>query len=119
MFSGPPCQAGDGVAVNAEQAADLPGAVALTKVIEHGTGLLLGQMGSKECRTFTFGEAILAGPAVEQADLVLLAEAAAEGKVTGAPQTVEFAVGGHAAKTRQVVHGSEGLGWCPRVKVWK
>jgi len=92
MWSGPPRQAGDGVAVDADEAAGLPGTVARAEVIEHRTGLILGQVGAEEWSALAFGEAVLAGPAGEQADGFVLAEAAADGEVTCIPTAVERAV---------------------------
>jgi hypothetical protein len=92
MSSGPAGQAGDGVAVDADEAAGLPGAVALTEVIEHGTGLVLRQVGAKQWSAFAFGEAVFAGPAVKQADVALLAEASADRKVACTTQPIKRAV---------------------------
>ena len=82
VLPGPASQASDGVAVDADEAAGLPGAVTLGEVIEHRTSLVLGEVRAEKWSAFAFGEAVLAGPAIKQADLVLLAEAAADGKVT-------------------------------------
>jgi hypothetical protein len=119
MLSGPPRQAGDGVAVDADEAAGLPGTVALTEVIEHRTSLVLGQVGAEKWSALAFGEAVFTGPAVKQTDMIVLAEAAAGSKVACTPTAVERAVGVQAAEARQVVHGSEVAGRCPRLDVWK
>jgi hypothetical protein len=92
MSPGPAGQAGDRVAVDADEAAGLPGAVALTEVIEHGTGLVLRQVGAKQWSAFAFGEAVFAGPAVKQADMILLAEASADRKVACTTQPIKRAV---------------------------
>lgn len=42
----PAVQAGGGLAVDADEAAGLTGAVALTEMIEHGTGFVPGQVGA-------------------------------------------------------------------------
>jgi hypothetical protein len=105
MFSGAPRQTGDGIAVYADEAAGPPGTIALSEMIEHGTGLVLGQVRAEKDSTLVFGEAVLAGLAVEQAELTTLAEASADGKVTGIPQAIQGAVGAQAAEARKVVHG--------------
>ena len=45
MLAGQFRQAGDGVAVDVEEASGLPDATALAEVVEDGAGLLLGQVG--------------------------------------------------------------------------
>jgi hypothetical protein len=120
MLSGPAGQAGDGVPVDADEAAGLPGTVALGQVIEHGTSLVLGQVRAEQWSAFAFGEAVFANPAVKQANVILLAEAAADSKVACTTLPVKRAVGVQATETREIVHGAvEGAGRCQRVRVQK
>ncbi len=105
--------------MDADEAAGLPGAVALAEVIEHRTGFILGQVGAEEWSALAFGEAVLTNPAVEEADVFVLAEAAADGEVGRIPTAVEGAVGIQTAEARKVVHGSEIAGRCPGLDVWK
>jgi hypothetical protein len=98
-------QAGDGVAVDIDQASGLSDAAALGEVLEHGAGLLVGQVGMEQGRAFALGEAVLAGVAVEQADVVVLAVAGADGEVPCMASAVEGAIGLLAAETSEVVHG--------------
>ena len=79
--------------MDADQAARLPGAVALGQMIEHRPGLVLRQVRAEEGSAFAFGEAVFAGPAVEQADVIVLAEAAADWEVARTTQPVQRAVG--------------------------
>lgn len=103
-------QAGDGVAVDVDQAPGLSDAAALGEVLEDGAGLLLGQVGLEQGRALALGEAVFAGLAVEQADVVVLAVAAADGEVCGVAPAVEGAIGILATEAREVVHGMEAPG---------
>ena len=107
MLSGDVRQADDGVGIDADQASGLSDTAALGEVLEHGEGLLLGEMGVEQGRALALGEAVLAGLAVEQADVVLLAVAAADREVSGVASAVEGAIGVLAAEAREVVHGSK------------
>jgi hypothetical protein len=106
MFSGSAGQAGDGVAVDADEAAGLPGAVSLSEVIEHRTSLVLREVRAKKGSAFALGEAVFAGPAIKQADVVLLAEMPADSKVSCAAMAVKRTVRMQAAEARKVVHVS-------------
>ena len=118
MLSGPAGQTGDGVAVDADEAAGLPGTVALGQVSEHRTSLVLGQVRAEQWSAFAFGEAVFAGPAVKQANVILLAEAAADSKVACTTLPVKRAVGVQATEAREIAHGStEITGRCQRVSV--
>jgi hypothetical protein len=105
VLSGQFRQADDGIAVDVDQAPRLSDAAALGEVLEHGVGLLLGQVGVEEWRALALGEAALAGVAVEQPDVVLLAVAVADGEVCGVALAVEGASGILAAESCEVVHG--------------
>jgi hypothetical protein len=107
MSSDHPGQSDDGVAVDADQTFGLSDAAAVAEVLEHGVGLVLGQVGVEQGRALAFGEAIFAGVAVEQPNVVLLAVAGADGEVSGVAFAVERAVGFLAAEAREVVHGCE------------
>jgi hypothetical protein len=115
VLSGPAGQAGDGVAVDADEATGLPGAVALGEVVQHRAGLALGEVRAEQRSALALGEAIPAGLAVEEANVVVLAEVAADGEVAGVAVPVECAVGVLAAEASEVVHGSERTGLCPGV----
>jgi hypothetical protein len=105
VLSGQFRQADDGIAVDVDQAPRLSDAAALTEVLEHGAGLLLGQVGVEKRRALAFGEAVLAGVAVEQPDVVLFAVAVTDGEVCGVALAVEGACGILAAEACEVVHG--------------
>jgi repressor of nif and glnA expression len=105
MLSDPLGQADDRIAVDPDQAFGLSDATSLGEVLEHGAGLLLGQMGVEERRALALGEAVFAGLAVEQADVVVLAVAAADGEVCGVALAEEAAIGILAAEACEVVHG--------------
>jgi hypothetical protein len=75
-------QAGDGIAVDVEEASGLSDAAALAKVVEDGAGLLRGEMGVEQRRALALGEAGFADVAIEQSDVVVLAVAGADGEVS-------------------------------------
>jgi hypothetical protein len=113
-------QADDRIGVDIDQASGLSHAAALGEVLEHGAGLLLGEVSLEQGCALAFGEAVFAGPAVEQADLVLLAEAAADGEVSGVASAVEGAIGFLATEARKIVHGVETPRWRGRngIRSW-
>jgi hypothetical protein len=98
-------QADDGMGMDVDQAAGLPGAAALAEVAEDGAGLLLGQVAMEHRRALALGEATLAGVAVEQPDVVALAVAGADREVAGVAPAEDGASGILAAEAREVVHG--------------
>jgi hypothetical protein len=104
MLPGPAGQSDDGVAMDPDEASGRPDAAPLVEVVQDGEGLVLGQMGVEQGRTFAFGEAVLAGLAVEEADVVLFAVAGADGEVAGVAETGGGAVGVLTAEAREVVH---------------
>jgi|SRR5947208_2048768 len=110
MLAGPAGPPGDGVAMDADEPAGLPGAVALGEVVEHRAGLVVREMRAEERGALAFGEAVFAGPTVEEPDVVLLAEATANGEVAGVASAVEGAIGVLTAEASQVVHGSKRAG---------
>jgi hypothetical protein len=83
----------------------LADAAALGEVLEDGAGLLLGEVAVEQGRALTLGEAALAGVAVEQADVVVLAVAGADREVARGASAVERAIGYLAAEAVEVVHG--------------
>ncbi len=105
MIPGQFRQADDRIGVDVDQAPGLPDAAAFAEVMEHRAGLLLGQMAMEQRRALALGEAILAGLAVEQSDVVLLAVAGADGEVAGVATSEEGAIGILAAEAREIVHG--------------
>jgi hypothetical protein len=104
MLSGDAGQSDDGVGIDPDQASGGADATALIQVLEDGEGLLLGEMGVEQGRALSLREAALAGVAVEQADVVLLAVAGADGKIASVALAVEDALGVLAAEAREVVH---------------
>jgi hypothetical protein len=104
MLSDHPGQSDDGVAVDADQTFGLSDAAALGEVLEHGVGLVLGQMGVEQGRALALGEAVLAGVAVEQPDVISLAVAGADREVSGVAFAEEGAIRFLAAEAREVVH---------------
>jgi hypothetical protein len=105
MLSGEFRQADDGIGVDVDEAAGLSDAAALGKVLEQGAGLLRGQVGMEQSCPLALGEAVLAGVAIEQADVILCAVAGADGEIAGVPLAVEDAIGLLAAEASEVVHG--------------
>jgi hypothetical protein len=73
-------------------------------VLEHGKGLLLGEMAVEQGRALALGEAALARLAVEQSDLVLLAVAGADREIAGVAVAVEDALVVLTTEAREVVH---------------
>jgi len=69
--------------VDVDEASGLPDAAALGEVLEEGAGLLLGQVGVEQGRTVARGEAVFAGLAVKQPDVVVRAVAGAEREICG------------------------------------
>jgi hypothetical protein len=105
MLPGQACQPQDGVAVHAGEPLGLADAVALGEVPQDRQRRLGGQPGAEERGPLALGEAGLAGRAVEQADVLVLAEGAADGEVAGAAGAAELARGVLAAEAREVVVG--------------
>jgi len=104
MIAGGAGQPDDGIAMDADEAAGLSDAVALGEVLEDGCGLLIGQPAVEQRGALALGEAGLAGLAVEQPDVVVLAVAVADGEVAGVASPVGRAVGILAAEAREIVH---------------
>jgi hypothetical protein len=107
MLPGQFRQADDRIGVDVDQAPGLPDATAFAEVVEDRAGLLLGEMAMEQGRALALGEAVLAGVAVEQSDVVVLAVAGADREVTGVAPSEEGAVGILAAEAREIVHGME------------
>jgi hypothetical protein len=107
MLSDDAGQASDGVGIDADQASGAANATALVEMLEHGEGLFLGEMAVEQSRSLAFGEAVLAGLAVEQSDVVLLAVAGADREITGITGAVQGALGVLTAETREVVHARD------------
>jgi hypothetical protein len=105
MSSGQFRQADDRIPVDIDQASGLSDAAALGEVLEHGAGFLLGQVGVEQRCALALGEAVLAGVAVEQADVILFAVAVADGEIPGVALAVGGAIGILAAEAREIVHG--------------
>jgi hypothetical protein len=106
VFPGDLRPADDGVAVDVDQASGRSDAAARAAVLEHGAGLLLGEVGREQGRALAFGEAVIAGLAVEQPEVIVLAVACADGEVSGIALAKEGAIGLLAAEAREVVPGT-------------
>jgi hypothetical protein len=117
MASGQAGQADDGIPVDADQASGGPDSAVLGQVVEHGEGLVLGQMGVEEGRALALGEARLAGLAVKQADVIVLAVAGADGEVCGVASAVEWTIGVLTAEACEIVHGIGSPGRAGRVGI--
>jgi hypothetical protein len=105
MTTGGAGQAGHGVAVHTDEPYGLSDAAALVEAGQDRVSLLVGEPAVEQGRALALGEAGLAGLAVEQADVVLLAVAVADREVPGAAAALERAVGVVAAEASEVVHG--------------
>jgi hypothetical protein len=107
MLSGAAGQSADGVGIDADPPSGGADAAALVEVLEHGEGLLRGEMGVEQGRALALGDAVFARLAVEQSDVVLLAVAGADGAIAGVAPGVEDALGVLAAEAREVVHAGD------------
>jgi hypothetical protein len=105
MLSGDASQSADGVGIDADEPPCGADATALIEVLEDGDGLLLGEMGVEQSRPLAFGEAVFAGVAVKQSDVVLFAVAGADREIPGMAPTVGGADGVLTAEASEVVHG--------------
>jgi hypothetical protein len=92
-----------GIAVDADQAFGLADPVALDQVLEDRDGFLRGQAGVEQRGALAVGEAGVARPAMEQADVPLLAVAVADREVAGVAPAVERATRVQATEAREVV----------------
>jgi hypothetical protein len=107
MLSDDAGQASDGVGIDADQASGAADATALVEVLEDGEGRFFGEMAVGQGRALAFGEAVLAGLAVEQSDVVLLTVAGADREVTGVAGAVQGAFRVLTAEAREVVHAGD------------
>jgi hypothetical protein len=117
MVSDPFGQADDRIAVDLDQACGLSDAAALGEVLQHGAYFLFGQVRLEQRCALALGEAVFAGVAVEQPDVVLFAVAAANREVSGIALAEQGAIGFLAAEAREVVHGWKTPGGPGRVGV--
>ena len=100
-------QAHDGVAMHAGEPFGLPDPIALDHVLQDREGFVLRQARVEQRCALAFGEACLAGVAVEQPDLLMFAVAVTNREVAGAALAVEGTSRILAAEPREVVHGCE------------
>jgi hypothetical protein len=107
MMTGDAGQSADGVGIDADQASGLADAAAFVEMLKHGESLLLGEMAVEQGCALALGEPILAGVAVEQADVVLRAVAGADREIAGVTAGVEGALGVLTAEAREVVHAGD------------
>jgi hypothetical protein len=103
VVAGGACQADDGVAMDADEAAGLADAVALGQVLQDRDGGRFGEVTAVQRRALALGETGPAGVAVELAELLVLAVAAADREVAGVASARERAVGILAAEARKIV----------------
>jgi hypothetical protein len=105
VLAGAKAVADDGVLADAHQAAGLADAAALGEVVQDGEGFFGTQAGVEQGRALAFGEACLAGLAVEQAAW-WRSIACADGEIAVASFTVVGTVGVLTAESVEVVvHG--------------
>ena len=107
-------QSGDGVLVDPDESGRLAGPASLGQMLQDGQDLLVRQVGVEERGAVELGEAVLAGPAVEQA-MLGLAEAIDDQQVADISQAVEAALGVAAAEVRQILgggHDRSQVEWC-------
>ena len=100
-------QASDGVGIDADQASGAADTTALIEVLEDGEGCFFGEMAVEQGRALAFREAVLAGLAVEQSDVILLAVAGADREITGITGAVQGAFRVLTAEAREVVHAED------------
>jgi hypothetical protein len=101
--------------MDADEAFGLADAVPLDQVLEDRDGLLRRQAGVEERSALAFGEAGVARPAVEQADVPLLSIAVTDREVAGITPTMERASRVQAAEAGEVVvHRSGSSRRCAR-----
>jgi hypothetical protein len=105
VLSGHAGQPHDRVSVDSDEAFGLADPIALDQMLEDGDDFFGRQTGVGEGSALAFGEAGLAGVAVEQSDLLMFAVAVADREIAGIPLTMERAVGILTAEAREVVHG--------------
>jgi len=97
-----------------DQASGLPDAAAFGEVVEDGACFLVGHAAIEQRGALALREAGLAGVAIEQSDVVVLAVASADGEVSGAASPVGGTVGILAAEAREIIHNdgaSRPAGW--------
>jgi hypothetical protein len=106
--AGPEAITDDGVLADAGQACGLADAAPLGDVVQDGDRLVFREAAVEEGGALTFGEAGLAGAAIEEA-AGLPAVVAADGQVALAAATEVRAVGVVAAENAEVVHSRSGI----------
>src|SRR3954452_16680380 len=92
------------VLIHLHQATGGPGPAALADVVQDGMDLRVGQPGLLEDGALAFGEASLAGAAVDHPDASGLAAVAAEGEIPEAPAAGIGALGILAAELFDGMH---------------
>jgi hypothetical protein len=93
-----------GVLVHIDQAACGSGSATLAEVLQDGQSLVVGQAGVFQDGAFAFGEGMLAGAAIDQADASGLAAPAAEVEIFATPDTGLGALGILATEVFDRVH---------------
>jgi hypothetical protein len=93
-----------GILVHTDEASGGPGPAALADVIQDVEGLGVGQSGLLQDGALAFGEAGLAGAAVDHADAMAFATPAPEGEISVAPAAGIGALGILAAEVFDGMH---------------
>jgi hypothetical protein len=104
LLPGSAGQSYDGIAMDTDEASGLADAATLGQVLQDRDGGRFGEMTAVKRRALALREVGVAGVAVEQAELLLLAVAAAHGKVAGVASAIESTVGVLAAEASEIVH---------------
>ena len=107
MLPGDAGQPPDGVGIDADQACGAANATALVEVLEHGQGILLGEMAVEQGRALAFGAAIFARLAVEHADVILLAVAGVDREIDGVREAMEGTHRVLTAEAGEVIHAED------------
>ena len=109
MRAGPEAVAHYGVLTDTDQAAGLADADSFGDVLQDFDDLGFGQPGVEQRRALAFGEAVLAGAAVEEPRWWGLAVAGADGPMAEAPLAVVGAIRVLAAEAGQILPGGASL----------
>ena len=105
MGAGPGDETRDGVLVHSDQSSGGPGPAALAEVLQDIEGLGIRQAALLQDSPLAFGEASLAGAAVDHADAPGLAAVAPEGEISMAPAA---GIGALAILAAEVLDGGHG-----------
>jgi hypothetical protein len=93
--------------MDADEASGLADAIALGQVLQDRDGRRFGELTAVKRRALALGEAGPAGVAVEQAELLMLAIAAADGEVASVALAIEGTARVLAAEASESVHEAD------------